>query len=156
MKRLKIFAALVLIIGLFFSTTILAEEDRTQYYAKYLSVADVEQVTGLKGITTKHNYTLHFHNADGIEILRVSFYSVKDWDFYVSDDKSLWAPVEGIGDRAAYEVPRMPYMLAFAKGHHMVILGTTRKEGLTMHLSLDQLKALANIILPRLPKEDYL
>ena len=49
MKRFIIFVAVFSVLGLLFSTLVLAEEDPTQHYAKYLSVADVEKVTGLKG-----------------------------------------------------------------------------------------------------------
>jgi hypothetical protein len=76
-KRFIIFVAVFSVLGLLFSTLVLAEEDPTQHYAKYLSVADVEKVTVLKGITGQHKYTLYFFNAEGQEILRVQFYRAK-------------------------------------------------------------------------------
>jgi uncharacterized protein YxeA len=156
MKRLVFLGTMVLLVlGLFISAMAFAEEDRTQYYAKYLSVADVEKATGLKGITTKHNYTLHFLNAEGKEILQVRFEKAKRWE-EETKNKEYWTPVEGIGDQAAVGIPGMPYMLAFKKGPHMVIVSTSRIEGLKLYLSVDQMKAVCKIIEPRLPQTDYL
>lgn len=156
MKRVWILGTMVLLVlGLFISAMAFAEEDRTQYYAKYLSVADVEKATGLKGITTKHNYTLHFLNAEGKEILQVRFEKAKRFE-EETNRKDLWTPFEGVGDQAAVGVPGMPYMLAFKKGHHMVIVSTTRIEGLKLYLSVDQMKAICKTIEPRLPQTDYL
>lgn len=52
MKRILFLGTIaLLVLGLFISAISLAAEDPKQYYAKYLSAADVEKATGLKGIT---------------------------------------------------------------------------------------------------------
>lgn len=156
MKRVLFLGTLAfLVLGLFISAMALAAEDPKQYYAKYLSAADVEKATGLKGITTNHNYTLHFLNAEGKEILQVRFDKAKRFD-EETERKDLWTPFAGVGDQAAVAVPGMPYMLAFKKGHHTVIITTTRIEGMKLYLSVEQMKAICKIIESRLPQTDYL
>ncbi|MGE5605038.1 MAG: hypothetical protein ACM3YE_05025 [Bacteroidota bacterium] len=156
MKRVWILGTMVLLIlSLFISAMAFAAEDPKQYYAKYLSVADVEKATGLKGITTKHDYTLHFLNPEGKEVLQVRFEKAKGWE-QQTKDKKYWTEVKGIGDQAALFMPGMPQQLAFTKGPHMIVVTTFQKQGVTMFVTADQLKAVCKVIEPRLPKEDYL
>ena len=67
---------------LLFSTLVWLRRTRR---IKYLSVADVEKVTVLKGITGQHKYIILLH-AEGQEILRVQFIAlggcdkIRDWN----------------------------------------------------------------------------
>jgi len=123
--------------------------DYTNAYAQYLTAADVEMISGLKGIQrTLEPTILHFLQSNGKEILRVKFSGKEDINTYKSDSK--YSPISGLGEVALVGTLQLPMELMFAKGKYCVEILTFPKEGLNLFLSLDQLKTVANYILSRL------
>jgi hypothetical protein len=118
-------------------------------YVQYLTVAEVEMISGLKGIQqTLEPTVLHFLLNDGKEILRVRFSGKENINTYKSDSK--YSPVSGLGEAALVGTLQLPIQLLFAKGKYCVEILTFPKEGLNLYLSLDQMKVAANYISSRL------
>ncbi len=134
---------LTLLISFTISPTILgADKD---YYSKYLSVAEVEKASGMKGVVAKHNYSLHFNNSKGTEILIVRFHKSNTFDT-ITKDKS-WVPYTGIGDKAKIAIPNMPYTIAFTKGENMAeVVSMIDPSTMKAYFTVDQLKAICQII----------
>jgi len=121
----------------------------TSPYAKYLTVADVERITGISGIQQNlEPFILHFLRSDGKEILQVKFSAKEYFNNFKNDNK--YSPISGIGEAALFGTPQLPIVLIFTKGIHCVEISTFPEEGLKLFLSLDQLKTVANYILSRL------
>lgn len=123
--------------------------ENTNPYVRYLTIAEVEMISGLKGIQqTLEPTILHFLQSDGKEILRVKFSGKEDINTYRSDSK--YSPISGLGEVALVGTLQLPMELMFAKGKYCVEILTFPKEGLNLFLSLDQLKTVANYISSRL------
>ncbi|HDP95802.1 MAG TPA: hypothetical protein ENN40_10655 [Candidatus Aminicenantes bacterium] len=121
-----------------------------EYYAHYLTPQDVEKITELSGITTNHNYSLHFLDSRGREILIVRFGPEKQFARETRREK-YWTPIEGVADQAKLAIPQMPYQIAFLKGPHFaMVISMTDAETAKTFLSVDQLKAIANLIASRM------
>lgn len=119
------------------------------YYSKYLTVADVEKVTGMKGIKANHNFSLHFNNSKGKEILIVRFHKSDTFDT-ITKDKN-WGPYTGVGDKAKIAIPNMLYTIAFTKGENMAeVLSTIDPSTMKAYFNVDQLKAICQIIEKRI------
>jgi len=118
-------------------------------FAQYLTIADVEKVTGFSGIEQKlEPSVLHFFRNDGREVLQVRFWNKEYFSTFANDNK--YSPLSGIGEKALLGTPQLPIVLIFAKGRHCVEISTFPEEGLKLFLSLDQLKTIANYIASRL------
>jgi hypothetical protein len=118
-------------------------------YAKYLTVADVERITGLRGIQQNLEPSiLHFLRSDGKEILQVKFSAKEYFDNFKNDNK--YSPISGIGDAALIGTLQLPIQLVLMRGQYCVEITTFPEEGLKLFLSLDQLKTVANYISSRL------
>jgi len=123
--------------------------ESTNPYAKYLTVADVERITGLSSIQQNlEPYVLHFLRSDGQEILKVGFRGKGYIDYFKDDDK--YSPVKGIGSKALVGTPQLPIQLLFVKGEYCVELTTFPEVGLKLFLSVDQLTSIAQLIASRL------
>lgn len=120
------------------------------YYARYLTPEDLQQILGISGITTKHQYSLHFLDKGGREILIVRFGPEKQFVRETRREK-YWTTINGVADKAKIAIPQMPYQIAFLKGIHfaMVISQTDPQSGKTF-LNVEQLKAVANRIASRM------
>jgi hypothetical protein len=121
----------------------------TNPYVQYLTVAEVEMISGLKGIQqTLEPTILHFLQDDGKEILRVKFSGKDQFNNFKSDAK--YSPISGIGEVALVGTLQLPIQLLFVKGNNCVEIMTFPKEGLNLYLTLDQMKVAANYISSRL------
>jgi len=121
----------------------------TNPYAKYLTVADVERITGFSGIQQNlEPSALHFLRSDGKEILQVKFWVKEYFSNFKNDNK--YSPISGIGDAALIGTLQLPIQLVFMRGQYCVEITTFPEEGLKLFLSLDQLKTVANYISSRL------
>ncbi len=130
-----------------------------QGYDKYLTPADVEKATGLKGVTSVARGStagaggdLNFANAAGDLILMVQFADAKN--FAGVKAKYGKAAVSGLGDQATAgaSMPGMgDNMVAFTKGAHCVVLTAfgdfVNKK---VYLTVDQLTAVGKLIASRL------
>lgn len=121
-----------------------------EYYAHYLTPEDVEKVTGLSGITANHNYSLHFLDSQNREILIVRFGPEKQFARETRRE-NLWTPLENVADQAKLAIPQMPYQIAFLKGiHFAMVISMTDPDTMKTYLTVDQLKAIANLIASRM------
>jgi len=120
------------------------------YYARYLSPEDLEKITGMTGITAKHQYSLHFLDAKGREILIVRFGPEKQFTRETRREK-YWTPIEGVADQAKLAIPQMPYQIALRKGPHFaMVISMTDPDTSKTFLTVDQLKATAKLIASRM------
>ncbi len=126
---------------------------------KYLAAADIEKVTGLKGIKTVPRGSvagaggdLNFTDSSGELILMVQFTDARNFAGFknkyakgkpaaVGDDAILGAVMPGMADN----------LLAFKKGTHCVVL-TAFADFVKqkVYLTVDQLTALGKLIASRL------
>jgi hypothetical protein len=94
-------------------------------YEKYLTVADVEKVSGLKGVTRKEvALTLEFYNAKNEKIVEARFDGSNFYKQEVDGNQKYYTLITGIGDKAAYTLGDTPYRLTFAKGKYSVMVQT--------------------------------
>ena len=128
-------------------------------YDKYLTGADVEKVTGIKGVkliprgsVAGAGGDLNFADASGELILMAQFTAAKNYDSF--KNKYANGAVSGVGTQAVQGaiMPGMPdNLLAFTKGTHCVVLtafGDFIKK--KVYLTADQLAALGKLIASRL------
>jgi hypothetical protein len=94
-------------------------------YDKYLTVADVEKASGLKGVIRKEvAVTLEFYNAKNEKIIEARFYGPEFYQDEVGKNQKYYTPITGIGEKAAYTLGDTPYRLTFAKGKFSVMVQT--------------------------------
>ncbi len=128
-------------------------------YDKYLTAADVERATGMKGVALIPRGSaagaggdLNFADGAGELVLMVQFASAKDFASFKNQyGKSA---VSGVGDQAVEggSMPGMPdNLLAFTKGAHCVVLTAFGDfVNKRVYLTPDQLIALGKVIAARL------
>ena len=123
---------------------------------KYLSVADVEKVTGLSGIrqvprNAEADGDLNFARQDGKIILSVSIYPASAYASAKSSKEGFKSTVKGIGEEAFIGPADGPpfSILAFRKGANMVIINTELESGST-RLTMEQLTAIAKLMASRM------
>lgn len=128
-------------------------------YEKYLTAADVEKVTGIKGVNLIPRGSvagaggdLNFADASGELILMVQFTDAKNYESF--KNKYPKGAVSGVGNQAVQGalMPGMPdNLLVFIKGAHCVALtafGDFIKK--KVYLTTDQLIALGKLMASRL------
>jgi|KBSMisStaDraftv2_1062788.scaffolds.fasta_scaffold43492_2 hypothetical protein len=125
-----------------------------------LTIADVEKVSGVSGVKqvaqgsmTGAGGALNFTGPDGKLILMVNFATASLYDGARKNQIVFHAVVPDVGDEAFDAPPgTMQYVLYVKKGAKAVsltsFLSTTRPYA--PKLTMDQLKALARVVLPRL------
>ncbi|MDH7513659.1 MAG: hypothetical protein QHH14_12005 [Clostridiales bacterium] len=143
--------SLLLIPGLFAQPT---------EYDKYLTVADIQKVTGLTGIKQvprdpKKGAGGHLNFADekGNMILLASFLTAEEFDFYKSEEGLVKEKIPGLGDEAfSGPAAGTPYMVVMRKGSKGAALSTffETAEMTATRLSMDHLISLSKIVLSRL------
>ena len=128
-------------------------------YDKYLSVGDVEQVTGLRGVRQVARGSapgaggdLNFADDAGELVLMVQFAEAKNFAGFKKQYGK--AAVSGVGDQATQgaSMPGMPdNVLAFTRGSRCVVL-TAFGDFVSkkVYLTMDQLTALGKLIASRL------
>lgn len=130
--------------------TALSVSPNERLYGKYLTVADVETATGLKGITRKEvAISLEFYNADNGKILEAVFNSPNFFKYEVEKNQDYYAVITGIGERAGLAIPGMPYRLTFLQGKLCIMVQTPLEGGKTL-INKEQLIAVGMIIAGRL------
>jgi hypothetical protein len=132
---------------------------QTRPYDKYLTTADIEKASGLKGLkpvpydpSKGAGGNLNFGLADGTVVLIASFQSLqpKDYDKYKTQIKSyVKGPVAGLADEAFNGPPGdYPYFISFRKGNWVATITTffnPAKMGQTF-LTMDQVLALCKVV----------
>jgi hypothetical protein len=122
-------------------------------YQKLLTIADVEGVTGVKGLKlVPGEGDLNFAKADGSLLLMVQFGPRNLYDNWKARNGIVNSAVNGIGDEA-FKGPSgsAPFILFFRKGDHSVSLHSyLNTDDMEPFVSQDQLRSLAKIILSRL------
>lgn len=140
--------------------SILSLRGQTNMYDKYLTVTDIEKVTGLSGVKPVPREPqkgagghLNFADKNGDMILIASFLTAAEYAYY-RDEKSLVKDtIPGIGDEAIAGPAADPqYMFLARKGDKCVALSTfvdpaTPEKTL---LTMDQVIALGKIVIERL------
>lgn len=133
----------------------------TEQYDAYLTVADVEQVTGLTGVKRIRfnplrflGSDLNFVTSDGNKILSVEFSNVCHYNTYkVFVPKNIKTLLQDIGEEA-FAGPdienQTPYLLVFRQGEYAISLtAATTCDAQKNMLSLDQLVGIGKIIAKR-------
>lgn len=136
----------------------------TGLYDAYLTVADVEQVTGLTGVKKIQfnplrflGSDLNFVTSDGNKILSVEFSNVRHYNTYkVFVPKNIKALLQDIGEEA-FTGPdienQMPYLLVFRQGNFAVSLtAATTCDSQKNMLTIEQLAGIGKIIAKRVAK----
>ncbi len=122
----------------------------SELYAKYLTIADVEEVTGMTGLTSREEaITLTFFSDDGTDILEVRFDGNSFYDAEVGANEEYYTPVSDLGDKAAICIPAMPYKVTFLQGDHCIMVQTIPQSS-DLPVTEDQLITLAKIVASRL------
>jgi hypothetical protein len=127
---------------------ILAE---TVAYDKYLTAADVEKVSGLKGLTQKvFSHELIFSGNKKL-VLDVSFEGAKFYKLYKGTKDYVKGEVAEVGEEAFYGPAANPqHILIFRKKDFCVTLYTYRNDPSKTILTMDQLIALGKIAASRI------
>lgn len=137
-----------------------AVEQQIPTLDKYLTVADVQKVSGIAGVKVSQSTprTIHFANADGRAILVAKFLNVKIYNKADAAKMGLVkSDVSGIGEEA-YCGPNAetPYVLTFKKGPLCVELSSLFNQNdfqagkMMLYISLDKLEALGKLIASRI------
>jgi hypothetical protein len=125
-------------------------------YARFLTVADIEKVTGLKGVTpipksADADGDLNFGGKNGQVILSVTFLDASAYVGYKSSKEGFKSPLSGVGEEGfigpAGDEPS--FIVVFRKASYAVMLNTI-PDGKTTRLSIKQLTELAKIIASRM------
>src|SRR5512143_3076926 len=126
-------------------------------YAKFVTVQDIEKVTGLKGVTPIQKSAdadgdLNFARQDGKLILSASFLPASAYVGAKSSQEGFKSVYPGIGEEAfvgpAGNSPS--FILVFRKAAYTVMLNTELESETSPRLSIEQLAALAKIIASRM------
>jgi hypothetical protein len=151
-RTISILAVLLLLAGL--NSALPASQGQLD---KYLSVADVQKISGLSGIrqvprSEEADGDLNYARPDGKIILSVSFYPSSAYASAKSSRTGFKSNVQGVGEEA-FSGPRDGpplYILAFRKGAHTVILNTELESPTSSRLSMEQLTAIAKLMASRM------
>lgn len=97
-------------------------------YAEYLTVEEVEEITGISGLTLNEEpLMLQFLYGEEIAY-EVRFYSMGFYDEEVGGNQEYYTDVPEVGDRAAIAIPDAPYRLTFAKGDYSIMTQTLSQD----------------------------
>lgn len=126
-------------------------------YANFLTVPDIEKVTGLKGVaptpkTADADGDLNFATKDGKLLLSVSFLPSSAYAGARSSKDGFKNTISGLGEEAfvgpAGTSPL--FILVFRKAAYTVVLNTELENEKQSRIPIDQLTALAKIIASRM------
>ncbi len=154
MNRRKTWAVRV---GLLLSLWILVNLAYPFQYAKFVTVQDIEKVTGFKGVvpvpkSADADGDLNFALKDGKLLLSASFLPASAYTGAKSSKEGFKSVYPGIGEEAFIgPTGNAPtYILVFRKAAYTVMLNTELESETQARLTLDQLVALARIIASRM------
>jgi hypothetical protein len=143
--------------GFLMSLWLLATLAYSFQYAKFITVQDIEKVTGLKGIVpvpkgADADGDLNFALKDGKLLVSASFLPASAYVGAKSSKEGFKSVYTGIGEEAFIgptgNVPT--YILVFRKAAYTVMINTELESETKARLTLDQLVALAKIIASRM------
>ena len=126
-------------------------------YARFITVSDIEKVTGLKGIATVPKTAdadgdLNFAAKDGRLILSASFLPASAYVGAKSSRDGFKNVIAGVGEEAfigpAGNSPS--FILVFRKAAYTVVLNTELESDTRARVPIEQLTALAKIIASRM------
>jgi hypothetical protein len=143
------------------ATWTLLAQTKESPYAKYLTAADIEKVSGIAGIKAVgldpmrgFGGDLNFAKPDGKMVVTAKFYDANWYAGSKQNKDQIKAMVPDIGDEAYIGPGFMDpqYTLTFLKGQQCVFLSTALVAGdpITTALTLDQLKEIGKLIASRL------
>ncbi len=126
-------------------------------YAKYLTVSDVQRVTGLKDVSLlpKHpgaDEDLTFADRDGNVIVAVTFLPANSYKGARSSVDGVKSAIKDVGEEGFVGPASGPplYILVFRKADFTVILNTELEETTKARIPIEQLTAIAKIIASRM------
>ena len=126
-------------------------------YAKFITVQDIERVTGLKGVTPIQKSAdadgdLNFARQDGKLILSASFLPATAYVGAKSSPEGFKSLYPGIGEEAFIGPSgnSPSFILVFRKAAYTVMLNTDLESETKTRIPIEQLVALAKIIASRM------
>lgn len=126
-------------------------------YAKFITVQDIEKITGLKGITqiqksANADGDLNFARQDGQLILSASFLPVTAYAGAKSSQSGFKSLYPGIGEEAFIgpSGSSPSFILVFHKAAYTVMLNTELETETKARIPIEQLVAIAKIIASRM------
>lgn len=126
-------------------------------YAKFLTVADIEKVTGLKGVnqvpkSPDVDGDLNFAGQDGKLILSATFLPANSYVGFRSSQNGFKSSVSGVGEEGfigpAGNSPS--FILVFRKGAFAVMLNTELEGKTGARIPIEKLIALGKIVASRM------
>jgi hypothetical protein len=133
-------------------------------YDTYLTITDVEKVTGLTGLKQVQfnplrflGSDLNFVASDGSKILSVEFSNARRYNTYkVFVPKNIKILLQAVGEEAFVGPDienQVPYLLVFRQGNYAISLtAATTCDAQKNMLTLEQLISIGKIIASRLAK----
>ena len=125
-------------------------------FAKFITVADIERVTGLKGVnivpkSPDSDDDLTFASQDGKVILAATFLPASAFAGAKSSKAGMKSPLSGVGDEAFVGPASGPlYILVFRKAAYTVILNTELEGTTRARIPIEKLTEIAKIVSSRL------
>ncbi len=126
-------------------------------FGKYLTVSDVERVTGLKGVSLlpKHpgdDEDLTFTDRDGNVIVAATFLPANAYKGARSSVEGVKSAIKDVGEEGFVGPASGPplYILVFRKADFTVILNTELEGTTKARIPIEQLTAIAKIIASRM------
>lgn len=124
-------------------------------FVRFLKAADIQQATGLKGVTQlppTADSDLNFASQDGKVILSASFLPASSFAAARSSEKGFKSSLKGVGEEAFVGPANGPplFVLVFRKGDYTVILNTELDDSNRPRLTLEQITAIAKIVASRM------
>jgi hypothetical protein len=152
-KRIAAVAAVLAVLGPG------APDGRSQY-AKFLTVADIQKVTGLKGVrqvpkSAEADGDVNFALEDGSRLLSATFVPASAFASARSSTGGFKSMIKNVGDEAFVGPSGGPplYILVFRKGAQMVILDTELADDKHARIPIEQLTEIAKIMASRIQGE---
>jgi hypothetical protein len=132
-------------------------------YDTYLTISDVEKVTGLTGLKQVQfnplrflGSDLNFVASDGSKILSVEFSHASRYNTYkVFEPKNIKILLQDIGEEAFVGPDienQVPYQLVFRQGNYAISLTAATCDAKKNMLTLEQLISIGKIVASRVAK----
>jgi len=126
-------------------------------FAKFLTITDIERVTGLKGVKMvpkgpDADDDLTFASQDGKVILAVTFLPASAFAGAKSSKAGMKSPLSGVGEEAFVGPTSGPplYILVFRKAAYTVIMNTEVEENNHARIPIEKMTEIAKIVASRL------
>ncbi len=147
----------ILAVGLLLGSWGLIVSAYSYQYAKFITVKDIEKVTGLKGVVPIQKSAdvdgdLNFARQDGKPILSASFLPASAYAGAKSSPEGFKSLYPGIGEEAFIGPSgnSPSFILVFRKAAYTVMLNSELENEKQARIPIEQLAALAKIIASRM------